>query len=317
MTRQSGWLSRFHWFALATALVLAVAACGGGYATVSEPDESNGEGVASSSPQDKLRGDLSGAGWVKVDAWPVAPEAGAATSCPEFDAIVLGVGNVWNEALWTKGEARLSHRVADVGPDAGPLVETAGTVSTACPSVELGGTEVTVSPLSLSLDDGFELSAFPIPNRGTAGLLPKLDAGSQAWVIVLQHDNTVSVLTIEDDGSLDGTEVESIAALAVETMVSAATTEPQRPSADPGSATSAVLSFDSEECRNRGTVEAFGVVWDLVDAVPFAWQGMSPKQGTLTIVDDENATFAAADGTELRVSIGPFEHDCFGWDDEG
>ncbi len=78
-----------------------------------------------------------------------------------------------------------------------------------------------------------------------------------------------------------------------------------------------MLTFDPEECRNVGTVEAFGVVWELVDAVPLDWQGTSPKEGTLTIVDDENATFAAADGTELRVTIGAHEGVCFGWDDEG
>ncbi len=279
--------------------------------------------MANSSPQDRLPGDLFGPGWVKVDEWPVEPEAGAATSCPESDAVVVGAGHRWNEALWTRDETRLSYRVAEVGSEARSLVDAAGAALTACPSVELGGTEVKVSPLSLGIEHSFKLSALPIRDGGTASLVLNVDTGSEAWLIVQQHKNVVSVLTVEDDGSLDDAAVAGLAVTATENLVAAApypgssTTERQQPNAAPGAATSALLTFDSEECRNVGTVEAFGVVWELVDPVPLDWQGTSPSEGTLTIVDDENATFARADGTELRVTIGANEQPCFGWDDEG
>jgi hypothetical protein len=84
--------------------------------------------------------------------------------------------------------------------------------------------------------------------------------------------------------------------------------------APPGSATSALLIFDTEQCRNGGTVEAFGEVWQLAASVPRGWRTSGERYGMLTVIDSENATFIADDGTELRVTLGAQEDICFTWD---
>jgi len=76
--------------------------------------------------------------------------------------------------------------------------------------------------------------------------------------------------------------------------------------------TSAVLVFDTETCRNSGTVRASGVVWELVDAVPIAWQESGEQNGRLKTVDG-GALFTADDGTQLKVTDGPHEEECVGW----
>jgi hypothetical protein len=80
---------------------------------------------------------------------------------------------------------------------------------------------------------------------------------------------------------------------------------------------SAVLIFDTETCRNSGTVRALGVVWELVEAVPIAWRRTGEREGSLTVVEGQNATFTADDGTELKVTSGPHEEECLGWSDDG
>jgi hypothetical protein len=80
--------------------------------------------------------------------------------------------------------------------------------------------------------------------------------------------------------------------------------------------TSAVLVFDTEKCRNSGTVRALGVVWELVDAVPVAWQESGERKGRLRAIDG-GALFTADDGTKLKVTDGPHEEECVGWPDTG
>ncbi|GLI02276.1 hypothetical protein [Phytohabitans aurantiacus] len=80
---------------------------------------------------------------------------------------------------------------------------------------------------------------------------------------------------------------------------------------------SVVLVFDTKTCRNSGTVQALGVVWELVDAVPIAWRKTGEQAGSLSAVEGRNATFTAGDGTVLRVTNGPHEQECVGWDDPG
>lgn len=240
-------LTRSLWFAFAALLVVVVAACGAGDATLSELDEVNSEKHTSPKPQDTLPGDLVGADRRKVDEGPVEFEAG---------------------------------------------------------------------------EDGFELSVSPLPDTATTGLVPQVDPGSRTRVILLHHGGAVSVLSIEDDGALEDIDMEWLVATAMKALASvspeptASIPEPRRHTGVPGAAMTAVLTFDSEVCRNDGTVEAFGVVWELADPVPFAWQGMIPKEGLLTIVDDWDAAFAMADDTELRVTIGAIEDYCFSWDDD-
>jgi hypothetical protein len=79
----------------------------------------------------------------------------------------------------------------------------------------------------------------------------------------------------------------------------------------------AVLVFDTETCRNSGTVQAQGLVWELVDAVPIAWRKAGERAGSLSVVEGQNAIFTADDGTELKVTTGPHEEECVGWQDAG
>jgi hypothetical protein len=74
-----------------------------------------------------------------------------------------------------------------------------------------------------------------------------------------------------------------------------------------------LLTFDTELCRNSGTVEAFGEVWELAGSVPLGWRTAGERDGILTLIDSQNATFIADDGTELRVTLGGPEDICFPW----
>lgn len=89
------------------------------------------------------------------------------------------------------------------------------------------------------------------------------------------------------------------------------------PTPSTSATTSAVLVFDTETCRNSGTVQALGVVWELVDAVPIAWQKTGEQAGSLRVVEGQNAIFTADDGTLLKVTNGPHEEECVGWHDAG
>lgn len=75
-----------------------------------------------------------------------------------------------------------------------------------------------------------------------------------------------------------------------------------------------VLIFDPAQCRNSGTVEASGVVWELDDVVPLAWRGTGRREGALVIVNDLDAIFVGDDGTELRLTTGGHTDECVLWD---
>lgn len=94
-------------------------------------------------------------------------------------------------------------------------------------------------------------------------------------------------------------------------------TAPTDTVATPSPATSAVLVFDTETCRNSGTVQALGVAWELVDAVPIAWRKTGERAGSLRAVEGRDAVFIADDGTKLRVTNGPHEEECVAWHDAG
>jgi hypothetical protein len=84
--------------------------------------------------------------------------------------------------------------------------------------------------------------------------------------------------------------------------------------ASSGTATSVLLIFDIQQCRNSGTAEAFGDVWQLADSVQLGWRTSGERDGMLTVINDQNAAFIADDGTELRVTLGGVEDICFTWD---
>jgi hypothetical protein len=84
--------------------------------------------------------------------------------------------------------------------------------------------------------------------------------------------------------------------------------------ASSGTPTAALLIFDTALCRNSGSVEAFGEVWELADSLPLGWRTAGERDGMLTVIDDQNAAFIADDGTELRVTLGGHEDICFPWD---
>ncbi|MDX1744847.1 MAG: hypothetical protein R3324_02820 [Halobacteriales archaeon] len=74
------------------------------------------------------------------------------------------------------------------------------------------------------------------------------------------------------------------------------------------------LVFDSDECRNNGSVEAGTVTWVLAEAVPLEWRHESPKNGSLTVVDEVDARFEADDGTQVRVTVGEQRAVCTTWE---
>lgn len=95
-----------------------------------------------------------------------------------------------------------------------------------------------------------------------------------------------------------------------------ATPEPGRVSSPTvGSGAAALLTFDAVQCRDKGTVEAAGVVWQLVDPVPLAWREVPERAGTLRVTHEEEALFTADDGTELRLTTGSRPLGCRVWDE--
>lgn len=266
--------------------------------------------------------DSFGDDWAKQAQWDIETSTDVKTSCLAFDELLLidDWGGV--EAVWSNGTSRLSQRVASLGFEAQSYLDTARDLPDSCPTIDLGGNEISVRRPELDVGVVYELTAFPISDPASDGLIPKFDADSRGWVITMRRANVVSVLTIEANGDLslsDVAELASIARGALEAAESEATgpfSRPERPEPQvPRTVPGVTLTFDDVVCRNGGTIPVGEVEWQLLDPVPLEWRGLGPQQGDLTIVDDENATFAAADGTELRVTIGDYTGECFGWDD--
>ncbi len=67
-----------------------------------------------------------------------------------------------------------------------------------------------------------------------------------------------------------------------------------------GETIDATLIVDSEECRSEGRVDGFDRTWSLVDPAPIEWKDLSTIDGTLTPIDNQNATFSS-DRVDLRV----------------
>jgi len=261
--------------------------------------------------------------WAKQAQWEIETSTDVTTSCLAFDELLLidDWGGV--EAVWSNGTSRLSQRVADLGFEAQSYLDTARDLPDLCPTIALRGGEIGVSRPELDVGVVYELTAFPIPDPASDGLIPEFDAGSRGWVITMRRANVISVLMIEANGDLSPSDVEDLASIARGALEAAEPeaigpiSRPERPEPQiPGTVPGVTLTFDDVVCRNGGTIPVGDVEWQLLDPVPLEWRGLGPQQGDLTIVDGENAAFTAADGTELRVTIGAYQQECFGWDDD-
>ena len=265
-----------------------------------------------------------GDSWVKQDQWEIEASTAVTTGCQAFDELLMIDDWGGAEATWSNGTSRLSQRVADLGFEAQAYLDTARDLPDSCPIIDLGRLVINVSRPALDAGVVYQLSAFPVPDPASGGHIPEFDVESQGWVITMRRANIVSVLTIEANGDLSPSDVENLASIARNALEAAEPEalgpvtrqegpKPQAPGPVPGTHT---LTFDDAECRDIGTVPVDGIEWELLDPVPFEWRDLGPQQGNLTIIDDENAKFVAADGTELRVTIGGREDKCFGWVDD-
>lgn len=77
-----------------------------------------------------------------------------------------------------------------------------------------------------------------------------------------------------------------------------------------------LVLLQPEDCRNSGWVEIGGVLWNLAEPAPVAWQGLGEQNGQLSPIDDDNALFVADDGTRLSLVAGAVETECIAWEEE-
>lgn len=93
-------------------------------------------------------------------------------------------------------------------------------------------------------------------------------------------------------------------------------TQADTPTPSVGDEIEAALNFDSVDCQDNGSVEAFGISWTLLDAVPRSWRYTEPRPGQLIVTTDELATFVdAEDGTALTLTSGGRDEECVTWDE--